>query len=103
MPKTLIPRYEVHDFRDPEQRQGVQSWDERSSNPGVWDHIRKGFGTVTATLFVALTAYHLFIIGGWISDWYARQRAERGRPWKRSHVRQWNEEALVEAEQYAGW
>jgi len=77
----LQPRYEVHDFRDPERRQQAQQpWNEPHSE-SLWS---KAFRIMGGSLFVGLTMYNLYIIGGWLSNWYAKKRAAATGHWKRS-------------------
>jgi hypothetical protein len=101
----LSPRYEVHDFRDPEIRRPVEVpnnyADYPSPRPGAgsaWDGVRRVVGFLGAVTFVGLTAWNLVTIGGWMSDWYARKRAERAAAavrtfhWKRGHSREWTDD-----------
>ena len=99
----LRPRYEVHDYRDPEFRQPQLRPEyetyppERQSSPSAWDGFKKAFGWLGATIFVGLTLWNVYTIGGWLSDWYAKKRDERAVRmgyWKRGHPRKWEEEVL---------
>ena len=90
-------RQEVHDFRDKEPRPldvtTSPSFPSSSSSPtseSTRDNIKKGIAVFGKLAIVGLTVYHLYIIGGWLSDWYAKKRAERYGHWKRDHMRQWN-------------
>jgi hypothetical protein len=80
----LAPRYESRDFRDRDQRQQTG----RASGWG--DHFKKGISILGTTAFIALTAYNMFVVGGWISDWYAKKRAARMGHFRRSHVKRWD-------------
>jgi hypothetical protein len=85
----LVPRFEKKDFRDIERRQ-------QSKGTTGWDRVKSGLNVVATGAFIALTAYNVFIIGSWLSDWYARRRAQKMGPYKRSHARRWNfEEGFV--------
>jgi hypothetical protein len=81
----LEPRYETYDFRDTERRQ--------PAGTSVWSSVGKALSLIGKTAFVGWTAYNLFVIGGWLSDWYAKRRAEKviafGR-YPRVHPRRWD-------------
>lgn len=91
----LVRRYEVRDYRDPDARnaQPAYRYDSASERqPGFWNHVHNAANFLWTGLFVGLTLYNVFIIGGWISDYYAKKRMERARhsvPWKRSRAREW--------------
>ena len=79
----LQPRYEVRDFRDRERREQVrQPWSE-SDSESLWS---KAFKFLGGGLFVGVTMYNLYIIGGWLSNWYAKRRAATTGHWKRSRA-----------------
>lgn len=85
----LQRRWEVHDFRDRELRQ-QQPRQPRSRDdpisPTIWDHMGKAFRFLGTTAFVGLTMYNIYIIGGWLSDWYAKKRAQRVAHWRRART-----------------
>jgi hypothetical protein len=89
----LVPRHEVHDFRDAEsrgQRHRRFLTTFSSQRSSGWDTLRKGISILGTTAFIGLTVYNLYVIGGWLNDWYAKKRRERYGLWKRYHVRDWN-------------
>lgn len=97
------PRHEIVDFRDPDRRRQpfINSQLPSPHGPSGWDTAKKSLGFLFRVTFVGLTFYHLLIIGGWLSDWYAKRRVERyyNQHHKRSHVRQWRlEQATVDTE-----
>jgi hypothetical protein len=85
----LTPRWEVRDYRDVERRQEAQK-------ANAWSHVKKGLNVLGTTAFVGLTLYNMFIIGEWVSAWYAKRRAARAGHWKRNHSREWITENSVD-------
>jgi hypothetical protein len=79
----VVPRFEKKDFRDIEGRQ-------QSKGTSGWDRVKTGLNVLGTGAFVMLTAWNMFIIGSWLSDWYARRRAQRTGHFKRSHARRWD-------------
>jgi len=89
----LQPRHlsEVKDFRNIGARRKQAGPQEEGNQPSTWDRVRKGINILGTAAFVGLTVYNLYVIGGWLSDWYAKRRgdkSDRGK-WKRLHPRDW--------------
>jgi hypothetical protein len=85
----LSPRWEARDFRDVDRRQHTEK-------VTAWDRVKKGVNILGATAFVGLTLYNLYIMGEWLSGWYAKRRAARAGHWKRDHPREWNKDSPSE-------
>jgi hypothetical protein len=90
----LEPRWEARDFRDREQRQQTQLARNDPNSRTVWDHMGKAFRVLGVTAFVGLTMYNIYVIGGWLSDWYAKRRADRAAHWRRA--RTWKRQIIEE-------
>ena len=87
------PRWEIRDYRDREQRQQIQQPRAGLNTRTLGDHLGKALRVIGATAFIGLTMYNLYIIGGWLSDWYARKRAARIGHWKRA--RKWKRRVII--------
>jgi len=98
----LIRRYEVRDYRDRDDRNGQPAFLYTSVSerqPSFWNHFANAVNWLTNGLFIGLTVWNVFTIGGWISDYYAKRRMERAGytvPWKRSHVREWDSSSVAQ-------
>jgi hypothetical protein len=83
---------EVKDFRDHDLRgQHLRAQDD--NGPSTWDRVREGVRVLGSAAFVGLTIYNLYIIGGWLSNWYAKKRGEASLQanWRRLHSREWQQ------------
>jgi len=90
--KFLQPRHigEAKDFRDFDRRRQPSNQYQSSKEPSAWNRVRKGVRILGTTAFIGLTIYNLYVIGGWLSGWYAKRRGEGKRAqWKRNHSREW--------------
>lgn len=95
----LYRRYEVHDFRNRERRQ-----DNLNSSPSssVWGNVKKVINFLEKPVVIGLFIYHLYVIGGWLSDWYAKRRAAKYGYQKRDYIGHWNVKELKGVEYIPG-
>ena len=100
MEQHLNPRHEFQDFRDRLHRQGISP---PSSSPSMWKNFKQAILVLEKPVIIGFTLYHLYLIFGWLSDWYAKMRAERYGHWKRDHARQLHAEGPQSAKIFWDW